>query len=132
MTEAALDSAGAKFLVALDAVVQSDTQPPGFSGKVAFGIRDGDRDLWWFAEAAASISTSFTTAEPTGADVSVLLGTYELKGFMKTGRFPADASTIVYRGDVLLFQRLMDRYSVSRSMVDVRASATKGKGRRRR
>jgi hypothetical protein len=68
------------------------------------------------------METGFSDIEPSGFDVSVLLGSYELHGFMQNGRLPADSRVVICRGDVHLFQRLMHRYADAKSAVDVRVS----------
>ncbi|MEM6731079.1 MAG: hypothetical protein AAF658_05960, partial [Myxococcota bacterium] len=92
-------------LDALDALVRADDAPPGFAGKVAFGIR-GPKTRWWLLTATVRLIGRFEDTLPEDADAWFVLEPEDaralLLGLPRTG-------VAVMAGDRDLVRRAMSR-----------------------
>lgn len=96
------------FLHALTAAVVSDPEPSGLEGCVRVGIAHPTGDDWIelrFDGTGARVGPT----TPEGADVTLLVGTYEARRIMAGRRLP-HAPLFSLQGDASLYDRFVARY----------------------
>ena len=96
------------FLYLLDALVRADTSPPGFRGRVCFGVHTSRGTLWWMASFGANTITRFFDEFPDDADVAVGIteeGGHALLGFGEPARIEHQVT-----GNKALLDRFLARY----------------------
>jgi hypothetical protein len=111
--------AGTDILELLNAFVLSEPGPPGFSGKLAFGVRSAaGGDTWWAARVGATVETSFEHERPSDADALLFLGDEEANAILGEGRVPPSPRLLELAGDSELIQRFLrlERYVVATLM----------------
>lgn len=106
-------------LEVLDAMVRSDRGAPGFSGRIAIGLRS-DPARWWVVELGAHAECGFVEKMPAAADAWLALGTTEANAILGLGEMPEPAA-VVTAGDKTLIERFCRRYIRSLSLLDIRS-----------
>jgi hypothetical protein len=115
------EAVGRRTLTAIHARLSADRAPPGFSGKVAIGVRDGEGELWLGAELGTRAIARLGTARHGAADVTLLLGEYEFSTLVRTAAPPADAKLFELSGDVEILGRFLSRYLMQQDALSIRS-----------
>ncbi len=105
----------------LDALVRDDQGAPGFSGRIAIGLRGKSR--WWVVDCGDRASTAIQSKPPEHADA--WLGFSEEDAAAVLGQAPRqEAPEVAFFGDEALLQRFMTRYVRKLSQVALRSGAS--------
>ena len=72
----------------LDDVVRRDGGAPGFVGRLAIGVRDGDEVTWWQVTCDRRASAAFVDRPDASCDAVLLLGGREAQSIIETGHIP--------------------------------------------
>jgi hypothetical protein len=111
---------GSELLDLLDNVVRDDAGTPGFSGILAFGVRDGEQTLWWQVSCGDRARAAFVDAPSSECDAVLVMGRREAEAITTTGHIPAQPELLLARGERALLSRFVRRYVQPQSSVAVR------------
>jgi len=119
-----METSGVRLLALLDALVQRDCGPAGFTGSLAVGVRSDAGETWWIAEFGRRVTTRFVhdaAALPKLLDAQLILGVTDAERIIMHGALQHDGAAVHAQGDGDLMTKFLDRYVEPQSLLQLRA-----------
>ncbi|MEM6732735.1 MAG: hypothetical protein AAF658_14340 [Myxococcota bacterium] len=111
------------FLDVLDALVNRDSAPPGFPGRVTIGVREGGHYRFWSAHfGPLEATTTFSHELPEEADAILLLSEEDAAAALR-GEVNREPEVMMVHGDTALLRRVVTRYTSRTDWIGIRLGA---------